>query len=422
MKHKLCAIDYSSKEDSMHPKRQLRFSQLSNFVLIPLLLVIFYSCGKGPQGSEKSQVPAKVENAVQESSLSTVTLSPKAEERLGIEVSSVESRTLPGSLELGGEIISVPGNDVRVSAPVAGTVFTSKSGKIPQAGKFVKQGEEIMRLLMLPPEKELYGAREEVAVRQQEYEVAQAKADRAKQLLASRAISEKSFEEIQAELTRAKASLNAATAKLNLLSGADLDAAAGNLSTLVLESPVDGVLQRIFVAQRQTVPASTVLFEVASLHPVWIRVPVYIGDLAKIDLQKDVTVIPLGTDRNSSFFQAKAVQGPPLSDPGSASADLFFEIANKDRLFRIGQKVRVSLLQKTPEESLVVPWSALLVDINGGNWVYTKIASHVYSRRRVEVSHIVNDFAVLTRGVKVGDEVVVAGAAEIYGTEFGVGK
>jgi len=265
---------------------------------------------------------------------------------------------------------------------------------------------------MLPPEKELYGAREEVAVRQQEYEVAQAKADRAKQLLASRAISEKSFEEIQAELTRAKASLNAATAKLNLLSGADLDAAAGNLSTLVLESPVDGVLQRIFVAQRQTVPASTALFEVASLHPVWIRVPVYIGDLAKIDLQKDVTVIPLGTDRNSSFFQAKAVQGPPLSDPGSASADLFFEIANKDRLFRIGQKVRVSLLQKT----------ALLVDINGGNWVYTKIASHVYSRRRVEVSHIVNDFAVLTRGVKVGDEVVVAGAAEIYGTEFGVGK
>ncbi len=406
----------------MNQKFRFRFTPLFSLIFIPSLLVLFYSCGKDHQDSKESQAPAKVENAVQESSLSTVTLSPKAEERLGIEVSSVESRKLPGSLELGGEIISVPGNDVRVSAPVAGTVFTAESGVIPSAGKFVKQGEAILRLLMLPPEKELYGAREEVAVRQQEYEVARAKADRAKQLLASRAISEKSFEEIQAELTRAKAALNAATAKLNLLSGADLDAAAGNLSTLVLESPVDGVLQRIFVAQGQSVPASTVLFEVASLHPVWIRVPVYIGDLAKIDLRKDVTVIPLGTGQNPSYFQAKPVQGPPLSDAGSASADLFFEMANKDRLFRIGQKVRVSLLQITPEESLVVPWSAILYDINGGNWVYIRIASRVYSRRRVEVSHIVNDFAVLTRGVKVGDEVVVAGAAEIFGTEFGVGK
>lgn len=422
MKHKLCTIDHSSEEDRMNQKFRFRFTPLFSLIFIPSLLVLFYSCGKDHQDSKESQAPAKVENAVQESSLSTVTLSPKAEERLGIEVSSVESRKLPGSLELGGEIISVPGNDVRVSAPVAGTVFTAESGVIPSAGKFVKQGEAILRLLMLPPEKELYGAREEVAVRQQEYEVARAKADRAKQLLASRAISEKSFEEIQAELTRAKAALNAATAKLNLLSGADLDAAAGNLSTLVLESPVDGVLQRIFVAQGQSVPASTVLFEVASLHPVWIRVPVYIGDLAKIDLRKDVTVIPLGTGQNPSYFQAKPVQGPPLSDAGSASADLFFEMANKDRLFRIGQKVRVSLLQITPEESLVVPWSAILYDINGGNWVYIRIASRVYSRRRVEVSHIVNDFAVLTRGVKVGDEVVVAGAAEIFGTEFGVGK
>lgn len=100
----------------------------------------------------------------------------------------------------------------------------------------------------------------------------------------------------------------------------------------------------------------------------------------------------------------------------------FFEISNSDRLLRIGQKVSVSLLQKSHKDSLIVPSSAILYDINGGNWVYAKIAPYVYSRRRVEVSHIVDDFAVLTRGLKVGDEVVVAGAAEIFGTEFGVGK
>jgi RND family efflux transporter MFP subunit len=289
-------------------------------------------------------------------------------------------------------------------------------------GKSVKEGEEILRLLMLPPQSELLGAREEVAVRREELKVAQAKADRSKQLLASKAISEKANEEAQAELTRSKASLSVAEARLDLLSGKDLDAASESLSTLVLESPVDGVLQRMFVAEGQTVPAAAALFEVASLKPLWVRVPVYVGDLDKIDLQKDATIMPLGDDRGDTYIQASLVQGPPLSDASSASADLYFEIANSKRQFLIGQKVRISLILKAPEDSLVIPWSAILYDMNGGIWVYVKVSPQVYSRRRVEVSHIVGDWVVLTRGVKSGDEVVTAGAVEIFGTEFGVGK
>ena len=392
-------------------------------ILIFVVSCLFlYSCqrSKGPAG--ESQKPAKVENPVEETALSTVTLSPKAEERLGIEIFQVENKKLPGNLELGGEIISVPGTDSRVSAPVPGIVLHPASGRIPTAGRTVKKGESILRLLILPPETDLLGAKEEVSVRREELNVAQAKAERSKQLLSSKAISEKAYQEVQAELARSRASLNTAQARLDLLSGKDLEAAAESLSTLALESPVDGVLQRIFVAPGQTVPASEVLFEVASLETIWIRVPVYVGDLAKIDLEKDAAVIPLGENRDKAFIHARPIQGPPLSDARSASADLFFEISNHERQFRIGQKVRLSLLKKAPEESLIIPWSAILYDTNGGNWVYVKVSPQVYSRRRVEVSHIVGEFAVLTRGVRTGEEVVTAGAVEIFGTEFGVGK
>lgn len=392
------------------------------FWIIMMFIVAFCSCGKSDGPDELAQKPARVANAVEESTLSTVTLSPKAEERLGIEIFQVENKKLPGSIELSGEIIPVPGNDARVSAPVPGIVLHTTSGRIPLAGKFVKKGEEILRLLMLPPESELLGAREEVTVRQEELNVAKAKAERAEKLLASKAISEKAHEEVQAELARSKASLSIAEARLNLLSGKDLDGAARNLSTLVLESPVDGVLQRIFVAPGQTVPASAALFEVVSLKPVWIRVPVYEGDLDKIDLHKDATVMPLGENQGKAYVHASPVQGPPLSDASSASADLFFEVPNSGRLYRAGQKVRIFLLLKTPEESLVAPWSAILYDMNGGNWVYVKVSPGVFSRRRVAVSHVVGELAVLTRGVRAGDEVVTAGAVEIFGTEFGVGK
>ena len=400
---------------------RLRYSEWGKCLCMVALLTL-YSCGGNHQSAEKTQPPAKVENAVKESALSTVTLSPKAEERLGLEIARVETRNLPGSLTLGGEIISRPGNEIRVAAPVAGTVLKSERGEVPSAGQFVKKGQEILRLLMLPPDKELVGAREDVVVKQEQLEVAQAKANRAKQLLANKAISEKAFEDAQVELTKAKAALKTATARLNLLNSTDIDAASGSLSTLVLESPLEGVLQRIFVAPGQTVPASTVLFEVASLSPVWVRVPVYVGDLAKIDLQMAATVKPLGSHQSSIFITARPVAGPPLSDADSAASYLFYEISNTDRFFRIGQKVSVTLIKRSLESTLIVPRSAVLYDIYGGSWVYARIAPHVYSRRRVEVSHIVDEFAVLTRGLEVGDEVVMAGAAEIFGTEFGVGK
>jgi len=391
-------------------------------ISVLVLFLAFSACGKNKLTDEGSKKPAKVENAVEESLLSTITLTPKAEERLGINISLVESKKLPGSYELGGEIISIPGSNARVSAPVSGVVLHPVSGKIPLAGKHVKKGEEILRLLMLPPESQLLGAREEVAVRKEELKVVQAKAERSKHLLGIKAISEKAYEEVQAELARAKAALSVAQAHLDLLNGSDLDAAAEVLSTMVMGSPFDGVLQRIYVAPGQTVSASTALFELESLKLVWIRVPVYIGDLDKIDLDKDATIIPLGEHKGETVIHARPVQGPPLSNASSASADLYFEISNNEELFRIGQKVKLSLILKTPEESLVIPWSAILYDMNGGSWVYVKVSSLAYSRRRVEVSHIVDDLAVLTRGVDAGDEVVTAGAVELFGTEFGVGK
>jgi hypothetical protein len=71
---------------------------------------------------------------------------------------------------------------------------------------------------------------------------------------------------------------------------------------------------------------------------------------------------------------------------------------------------------------LVVPWSAVIHDINGGTWVYEQTAPHTYSRRRIEVLYVRDRVAALRRGPAVGNSVVKTGAAELFGTEFGVGK
>ena len=393
----------------------------TKFVLL-FLLVIICACNKSEHSKRKSNKPAQVINAVKESELTTVILSPKAEQRLGIETAVTEYQSIRNTLRLGGEIISPPGHQASIAAPMAGTVFGINGDELLPAGTKVKRGQPILNLLLLTPEKDLAGAREAVEVKKVQLEVAQAQADRAKILLHDKATSEKIYLQAQAGLAVASASFKAAEARLRLLDGTGMESATEGLSAFVLKSPVDGVIQRIYIASGQAVPASTLLFEVSSQDPVWVRVPVYVGDLVKIDQKKDAIIQSLGNISNINVYNAKSVNGPPLSDPNSVSSDLFFEISNSEGLFRTGQKVSVLLTQLGSGNRIVVPWSAIMYDINGGNWVYLRTRQYTYSRRRVEVSSVIDGSAVLTRGINKDEEIVTTGAAELFGTEFGGGK
>jgi hypothetical protein len=75
-----------------------------------------------------------------------------------------------------------------------------------------------------------------------------------------------------------------------------------------------------------------------------------------------------------------------------------------------------------PTRSLVAPRAALLHDAYGGSWVYEARDAHVFVRRRVSVVDLVGELAVLDQGPPPGTRVVTVGAAELFGTEFGVGK
>ena len=58
-------------------------------------------------------------------------------------------------------------------------------------------------------------------------------------------------------------------------------------------------------------------------------------------------------------------------------------------------------------------------DAYGGEWVYVLTGPHAYERRRIEIAAMHDGQAMLARGLARGDKVVIAGAAELFGTEFG---
>ena len=69
----------------------------------------------------------------------------------------------------------------------------------------------------------------------------------------------------------------------------------------------------------------------------------------------------------------------------------------------------------------VVPYGAVLYLADGTTSVYATSAPNVYVREPITVDLIAGDRAILSAGPAVGTVVVSVGAAELYGTETGVG-
>ena len=91
------------------------------FAIILLLVpIVIMSCGQ-ERDSAKKESPAKINNPVKEDKLTTITLTPRAEERLGVETVPATYRHMPGIMELGGEIIAPPGTEIKISAPLSWT-------------------------------------------------------------------------------------------------------------------------------------------------------------------------------------------------------------------------------------------------------------------------------------------------------------
>lgn len=376
-------------------------------------------CAK-PQAAESQQSlpPAKVENAVKESDLAIIKLSPQAETRLGITTAPVAVERVAQTRTFAGEITLPPDCVTNMAAPVNGTLAANSEPLT--VGAFVRKGQPIFRLTpFLAPERDLrVQIGRDITAAETRAEAARVRFNRAEQLLRDRAGSEKAVQQAREDLDLAENDLKTARARLERFEEAPIAADVA----VTISAPRDGIVQKVFANPGQTVAAGAPLFEVVNLASVWIRAPVYVGDLRLIDRRQTARVHAMNEAPGAPSRPARPVNAPPTANPMNDTADLYFELPNGDGSLRPGQKMGVTLAERASEESLVVPWSAVIHDINGGAWVYENTAPQQYARRRVEVRRVVNSLAVLARGPAVGAKVVTAGAAELFGAEFGTGK
>ncbi len=388
----------------------------------PALTLLFgiasgIACNRPDQTPAPATPAAKVAAKVPEAALTTVTLTAESEARLGIETVAVEQRGVTRSRVVGGEVMAAGGSESTITAPFAGTL--EAAGNAPSPGASVSKGATIFRLVPLAATErdsriEAERAVTDAAGRQ---DLAAKRSDRAATLAKDGSGSRRAAEEAQADLVTANAALKAARDRLSVASSGVTISGA-----IALGAPYSAMVRAVHAGPGQTVAAGAALVELVRLDTVWIRVPLFAGDLAEIDRKAAGRIMPLGASDTTPGIAANPVAAPPSADAPTAGVDLYYAVANASGLLRPGQRVSVRVALVSEAKSLVVPQAAILHDAFGGTWVYESRGDHVFIRRRVSVVDVVARMAVLDQGPAPGTRIVTAGAAELFGTEFGVGK
>ena len=376
-------------------------------------------CGgsSGAPPAAKSAPVAKVENPKPEADLATVTLSAEAQKHIAIQTMKVAIEPVTLTRTVGAEAIVPPGKSVTVTAPIAGTLTAGPAATIGP----VSRGDVIFEIVPLQQAERDVRAEAERAVQEADARLTQTtqRAQRLEQLLKEGSASARAVEEAQADRAIAAAAADAARKRLESVSRLPV----GARGEMALRAPFDGLITELKAAAGQTVAAGAPVADLAQTGHLWIRAAVYAGDLSSIDTAQPVMMARLGQEASGPWRQVARVTGPPAANASAASVDLYFDLPGDPAMpLRPGERIALRLPLRSTGRALVVPQSAVVYDFNGGTWVYELRAPNQFARRRVELGGQAGTNVIVLRGLAEGQTVVTVGAAELYGTEFYVGK
>ena len=343
-------------------------------------------------------------------------LSPEAVKRLGIETVVVKIDTAAATRSLGGEVTVPEGRLVTVTAPVAGTLSVV-SGMQP--GARVTRGTRLMTLAPLASSErdQSIEARRAVEAAQAEAEAARLRLQRLEQLLKDGAASVRSVEEARAQLQISEAALNAARERLTAVRQGPV----GPQGEIAITAPLDGIIQiHLGGSGTDGRGIGSAASDRAGQHAVGAgagvcrrRRPDRRGAASR---RHDDSAAP--TRRS----WRRRVTAPLKADPSAASVDLYYELPG-DRLRAAARRARdgggAAQEHANRASSCRRPQCCTTSTATPG--CTRTSAGNAYARRRVQIARHAGDRAVIARGLAEGAKVVTAGAAELFGTEFGAG-
>ncbi len=311
----------------------------------------------------------------------------------------------PASVPAAAEKVPVEGaqaatDDLILSIPAVGTLRSNESvlvspeiaGRIVELhvdeGGEVAAGDPIATL-----DQAVYRA--QIAEVQARIGLAESNYERARELLARQAGTQRALDEAEAALSSARA---------------DQLVAQALLEKTVIRAPFDGVLGLRRVSVGQYLEAGDVIVNLESIDPLKVdfRVPEIYFQRTRVGQSITVTVDAIGAE--PVIGNVYAID--PLVDESGRSLVLRAQIPNDDRRLRPGLFARIALVYDSKADALMIPEEAI-VPIGRRNYVYRIEDGHA-RLVEIELGQRTRGRVEVVSGLAVGDTVVTAGQLRLY--------
>jgi membrane fusion protein, heavy metal efflux system len=319
----------------------------------------------------------------------------------GVQTVTVRATAIPEYLDLAAHIEPDPGRVVRVYSPAGGRVVEMKV----RPGDRVEKGQ----LLAIIESSDLSRAVSDYRKALADSEVKQKALARAQELLEHGAISERDFQQAQADSKSSQADV-AATREQILVFGMDPDAAT---SELRVAAPRPGVILDIGAAPGEysnALSAPAPLATVADISTVWAVGDIYEKDLssAKPGQRAQVT---LNAFPNRQWTGRVSVVSDTV-DPTTRTLHVRVVLPNTllpggDPVIKPSMFGSIRILRSS-EQGILVPSSAVIREGNNA-YVFVGKGNGRFERRSVQVGRPVDVSLEIVAGVKAGDTIVSEG-------------
>ena len=342
-------------------------------------------------GASSNSAPKRADNLVQ--------VSEEMLRDLRITTSKVEQHRGGESSSLLGELGVNENAYAEVSAPLAARVVSLRAVE----GQNVRTGDALATL----ESGELAKARGDLATAEARRDLAQRSLDRKRGLNAEKIVPTREVQEAENETIAAEAHVRSARAWLQALGAPDRANDGASASSLVLRSPVTGVVLERTLALGQTADPSRPLFRIGDLSTVWLTVHAFERDAVRL-VKGAPARITFAALPGRTFDGKVALIGQSV-DADSRTVAVRIDLLNRDRLLRPGMSATAWLPVGEQGTLLAVPAAA--VQRVRDRWcVFIPKDTRTFEIRPVGRGRDIAGEVEMLSGVRAGEPIVVDGA------------
>ena len=385
---------------------RLRPVLVGGAMLAVLVLAAFYAL--------RAPAPAPAASGGPKPPEGTVALTEAAAREAGLVVEAAKSVTRREQLEAPGVLALDERRTARIGSPVDGKVVEV----FVEIGDRVAQGKELAHMIG-PIVHDAWAAyRTAIAERrkaQTELKLAVQSDDRAKRLLADKAISEQEVQRAGANRVAAEEALNIVETEvrrseeelehLGITNSEDPTGESGE--QIPVKAPLSGVVLEKLITEGTAVTPGTPLFVVSDLSTLWA--------LAEID-ETAISHVKAGVpvDVSVSAYPGETFTGTiawvaDMINPKTRRVTVRCALPNPDGRLKPEMYATVMLGEGNPRPVVLVP-SAAVQDIDGKPVVFVEDGKGRYRRRDITVGPDRGGTIEVRSGLRDGERIVVAGA------------